>query len=350
MNDRTTSTDFYHLDAPSQAACMQQLALAALPHWEIRPAEVSLIKYRENAVFKITAEDGRHYALRIHRHAYHTDQELLSELQWIAALANGGLEVTPLLPACTGALFVTVSVDAVPEPRQVDLFAWVNGRQLGSVEAGIAVDSEAVHHIYRTIGTLAARVHNHASDWMPPAGFTRHAWDAEGLAGATPFWGKFWELRLLTDDQRELLCRARDRVYGDLQAYASVPENRQRYSMIHADFCAENLMVEEGCVRLIDFDDAGFGWHLFELATAMYFEIGEDHYEEAFQALIEGYREYRSLPDEQVAQLPLFFLARSFTYLGWIHTRQETETAKTLGPLLIVKACALANDYLKSPR
>lgn len=346
MSDRQAPTGFYALDAPAQAACMQQLAVAALRQWDIRHAAIGLIKYRENAVFKITAEDGTRYALRIHRHAYHSDAELRSELQWIAALADDGIEVAQLLPTCAGELFATVSVDAVPEPRQVDLFAWVDGRQLGSVEAGIAVDAQAVRRIYHTIGTLAARLHNQASAWVPPAGFTRHAWDADGLAGATPFWGKFWELEQLTDAERDLLRRARDRVYSELQAYAAAPENRQRYSMIHADFVAENLMVEAGRVRLIDFDDAGFGWHLFEIATAMYFETGEDHYEVAFSALIDGYREHRSLPDEQIAQLPLFFMARGFTYLGWIHTRQETETAKTLGPLLIGKACALARDFL----
>ena len=52
------------------------------------------------------------------------------------------------------------------------------------------------------------------------------------------------------------------------------------------------------------------------------------------------------LPDEQVAQLPLFFLARSFTYLGWVHTRSETRTAKELTPVLVEKACGLARDYL----
>ena len=34
--------------------------------------------------------------------------------------------------------------------------------------------------------------------------------------------------------------------------------------MINADFSAENIMVYDADVRLIDFDDAGFGRHLFE--------------------------------------------------------------------------------------
>ncbi|MDG2375368.1 MAG: hypothetical protein P8M18_03360 [Woeseiaceae bacterium] len=34
--------------------------------------------------------------------------------------------------------------------------------------------------------------------------------------------------------------------------------------MIDADFSAENIMVYDAGVRLIGFDDAGFGRHLFE--------------------------------------------------------------------------------------
>ena len=30
-------------------------------------------------------------------------------------------------------------------------------------------------------------------------------------------------------------------------------------------------------VCVIDFDDAGFGWHLFELATSLYFITDDEH-------------------------------------------------------------------------
>jgi hypothetical protein len=33
--------------------------------------------------------------------------------------------------------------------------------------------------------------------------------------------------------------------------------------------------------------------------------------------------------------LPLFFLLRGFTYLGWLHTRKETTAAKELVPLVV---------------
>ena len=75
-------------------------------------------------------------------------------------------------------------------------------------------------------------------------------------------------------------------------------------------------------------------------------EQGEDYYAEASSALINGYRMERDLSDEQLRYMPLFFLARSFTYLGWVHTRPETQTAKELAPMLVEKCCNLADAYL----
>lgn len=341
-----THTDFYARDAAGQAHCMRELASAALGHWGLAATDMHLIKYRENAVFRVELADGRRVALRIHRHAYHSDAELHSELQWLDALAAAGIAVPQILPAQDGALFRNVQVPAVPEARQVDIFAWVEGRQLGSVEAGVELDLPTVRGIYRTIGALAARLHEHSAHWTPPEGFVRHAWDADGLAGATPFWGRFWELEQLNDEERKLLVQARDAVHAGLSAYGSDPANGGRYGLIHADLVAENLLVDGADVRLIDFDDAGFGWHLFELATALYFESDAPHFETAFAALVEGYRSVRDLPETQLAHMPLFFAARSFTYLGWIHTRPETETARTLGPMLIDMACRAARRYL----
>ena len=341
-----THTDFYARDAAGQAQCMRELASAALAHWGLAATDMHLIKYRENAVFRVELADGRRVALRIHRHAYHSDAELHSELQWLDALAVAGIPVPQILPAQDGSLFRNVQVPAVPEARQVDIFAWVEGRQLGSVEAGVELDLPTVRGIYRTIGTLAARLHEHSTRWTLPEGFVRHAWDADGLAGATPFWGRFWELEQLNDEERSLLVKARDAVHAGLSAYGSDPANDGRYGLIHADLVAENQRDNGADVRLIDFDDAGFGWHLFELATALYFESDAPHFETAFAALVEGYRSVRDLPEAQLAHMPLFFAARSFTYLGWIHTRPETETARTLGPMLIDMACRAARRYL----
>lgn len=325
-----------------EAREMEAIARDALRHWNLDDACLALLKHRENAVFRVTTPD-RSYALRVHRPGYHSDAALESELDWIEALAAAGMAVPRVVPCAGGQRFVTAERPGLPVPVQIDLFEWIDGRQFGSVESGVAAEGHAVSEIYHTLGQVAADLHNCSAAWTPPPGFVRHAWDEDGLAGEQPFWGRFWELPALTGQQRRLLIAARDSVYREL---ALLPKQPDSYGMIHADFCPENLLLEGQRVRLIDFDDAGFGWYLFELVTSLYFIMGEPYFDEAQQALIRGYRTRRPLDEAQLELLPLFFLARSFTYVGWVHTRPDTDTARELTPMLVEASCDLAKAWL----
>ncbi len=335
-------SSFYALEPAEQARLLEAAAHDALSNWRVDDAELTLIKHRENAVFRVDADDGSTTVLRLHRYGYHSDAELRSEHLWAQALAAAGIRVPVVVPTISGSSFARQAVLGLPGPVQVVRFEWIDGEPLGSVEQGVAAEAQ-VEATHVALGELAARVHNQAAVWKAPAGFTRHAWDAAGLAGEAPVWGRFWELEAATKAQRGLLERARDAVFRDLAALSKTPA---AYSMIHADFAPENVMVEGDRVRLIDFDDSGYGWHLFELATALYFIRSEPYYERAKDALIAGYRKHRSLSDEQLESLPLLMLARGTTYVGWVHTRSETDTARELTPMILEMACELAEDYL----
>jgi Ser/Thr protein kinase RdoA (MazF antagonist) len=206
-------------------------------------------------------------------------------------------------------------------------------------------DPNAIMEAMGAIGRLAARVHNQATSWRLPDGFVRHAWDADGLAGEQPLWGRFWELPDLTQSQRALVIKARDKVHSDLVAYGRPAET---YSLIHADLLPDNILVEDGTTRIIDFDDAGFGWHQFELATVLVTWLQTDYFDTVRDALVGGYREERELSEEALSYMPLFFLARALTWLGWSYTRYETETAQMMRPIIIEMACALAEEYVSA--
>ena len=324
---------------------LQQLtnaANAALSQWSLEGSALDLIKFRENAVYKLTSSEGENFALRIHRPGYHDHAALLSELQWIDALADAGIETPKVIKTDAGELMTRMIIPETGEEVYVDLFAWVDGASLGESQ-GDEVTAEQTHWMYFTIGEIAAQLHNHSSTWSLPKGFKRHAWDLEGLVGEAPFWGRFWELELLTEAQQALLVEARTKATQLLQQLDTSP---QHYSLIHADFDPHNIMVEGSKIRPIDFDDAGFGWHMFEIATALYFMQTEPHYEVMRAAIIEGYRSQRELSDEQVALLDLFLVVRGFTYLGWIRSRQETPTAKELSGDLIERAVRQSEQFL----
>ena len=82
----------------------------------------------------------------------------------------------------------------------------------------------------------------------------------------------------------------------------------------------ENLRNQDGRLKLIDFDDAGYGWHMFELATALYFTLDEPHHSEIANALLSGYRTVRTLTERDEALLPLFLFLRGTTYVGWVQS------------------------------
>ena len=176
-----------------------------------------------------------------------------------------------------------------------------------------------------------------------PAGFTRHAWDREGLVGPDPLWGRFWEASALGAGERRLIERARASVHDALTAYGRSP---RRYGLIHADFNLDNMLLDGDRVIPLDFDDCGFGWHLFDLATVWTIYHGSDVAEAIRAGVVEGYRGARDLPDEELAHMPLFELVRAFSYLGWVHTRSETASAQSLAPEVAQLACNLAEDYL----
>lgn len=336
-------SEFYTLSDEQKEACHHALVDAALPLWGLQGAKVELIKQRENAVFSISSNSGFKAVMRIHRAGYHTDTELLSELQWMEALNDFGVRTPAIIPTQKGELFKTVSVPQIPEPRQIDLLAWIDGAPVGTIEDGFN-DLEQACQNYKRIGGLIAKMHIFSGQWTEPQQFTRHSWDSDGLLGESPWWGRFWELDLLNDAQREKLQLARVKAAGELAQYGREPD---RYGLIHADPLPENFLVgNDGIVRVIDFDDGGYGWFMFDFATALFFSLGEDHFDDLLEAMVSGYQEQRALPPGFYKMLPVFMLLRGLTYLGWAHTRRETDTAKELGPIFTAATMGLVADYL----
>jgi Ser/Thr protein kinase RdoA (MazF antagonist) len=331
--------------AAPAADLMLRFARTALPRWDLDVVDITPIKVRENAVYAVNLRDGRRVALRVHRHGYHSDAALRSELAWCQALARAGIDVPMVVTSRAGLAFEVIDVDGAGPARQVDIFEWIDGRQLGSAESGVGGDVADIARSYTTLGELAARMHNQSQQWQAPAEFVRHAWDAQGLMGEKPLWGRFWELSALTAAQKSLFLRLRSRIAAALAEFGA---GADRFGLIHADLVPENVMVGAGGLRIIDFDDAGFGWHLFEIATSLYFIRREPYYEVARDAVIAGYRRHRALSDEHLSLLPMFLAARATTYLGWVHTRRGEPTAEELTPALIELAVPAAEDYLNA--
>jgi Ser/Thr protein kinase RdoA (MazF antagonist) len=315
------------------------IAHLALASWGLeRDTATTLLKLRENAVFAVQTEDTPRFVLRIHRQGYHTDIALRSELRWMIALNNHGISTPKVIPTIDGDLIASVAFD-LATPYQCDLLSWVSGQPLGSIEQHSAQTSVLSERAYYLLGREAARVHRHGEVWEPSPDFQRHRWDEEGCLGKGGIWGYFGDLQSLERRDRELLIRAADIARVRLSEYG---KSRQRFGLIHGDLVPENVLIEGERCTLIDFDDCGFGWFMYEIANAVFFFCGSDRFVPALRAVVRGYRQERALTDEDLLILDVMLFMRGATVLAWLHTRRETELWKAIESSVTQVTLALA--------
>ena len=319
------------------AARYMPAAVEALKAFPINPSRTELVLLSENVTFRVTnGDDGAPYALRLHRPGYHTLAGLNSERIWTGALAEAGIATQAPVLTHDGRYFHQVDIPNTSEQRYAGMTEWVEGTVISDY-LGEDASLEERKHCFHQIGAMAAAIHNQSSSWTPPAGFERPSYDSDGLLGEAPLWGRFWEHPGLVRADTELLLRIRSQIREVLKVYQATSAN---YGMIHADLDPANVLVQDGRVTLIDFDDAGYGWHLYELSAAVFAEIEKPGFPDICQALVAGYRDIRELSEHDLALLTMFLLIRGMALIGWISERPEIDNTDLFRE---VKEWVLAN-------
>ena len=87
--------------------------------------------------------------------------------------------------------------------------------------------------------------------------------------------------------------------------------------LIHADLHLGNALFCRGDVMVIDFDDCGFGYWLYDIAVALWELRDRDDYAQFLAALIEGYTKHRPLPPGGLAHLDDFIATREVAFGLW---------------------------------
>lgn len=292
-------------------------AREALRYFPISPKHIRLVSRAENVSFYVEGEKNTRFVLRIHRPEYHTLSELISEQVWTEALLAEGIDVPIVVRTKEGERYTQICVG--DRLRNVGLLQWVEGKSLREM-SGEGQVTETLAGIYEDVGRLLAALHEQSSNWTTPRGFERHSFDENGLMGEKPFWGRFWEASDLTRNQLSNLLNMRDEIYGLL---AQLPKDREVFSLIHADLHTGNLISHGNSLHIIDFDDAGFGWHSYDFAVALSEVHDPAKRETLLNALFEGYEEKRRLTNWVKELVPLFNVIRHLVHIGWIDARPD---------------------------
>jgi Ser/Thr protein kinase RdoA (MazF antagonist) len=290
-----------------------------------------LVNLSENATYRVDTVDGRSFALRVHRDGYHDRISIQSELAWLIDLREKGVVPSPRpVHGLDGELIQVV------HERHVVLFEWEQGR-----EPGIGED---LSQPFEALGDAAARMHLHVMQWQRPHWFTRHTWNLEtALGDDKPHWGRWRDGLGVTPDMQSIFARTVAQIGTRLSAYG---QSAERFGLVHGDLRLANLLVDGDTVKVIDFDDCGFSWFMYDAATPVSFYEHEPQVPELLECWKAGYRRVRELSREDEAEIPTFVMLRRLLLVAWIGTRRDTDLAKAMGIAYSEGTVGLCENYL----
>jgi Ser/Thr protein kinase RdoA (MazF antagonist) len=302
-------------------------------------ASAELLNVSENATFLVSDPDAGPSVLRVHRLGYHTEQEIVSELAWMDALrAEAGVHTPRVLPAADGRRVVTVGPESMP--RHCVRFEFLPGTEPGGEPGGRLTGRH-----FEELGEITARMHRHARTWAQPPWFTRFHWDWPAAFGKQARWGRWQDGVGVGPAERQVLGRLDGALCRRLTAFGQGPE---RYGLVHADTRLANLLVHRGSFAVIDFDDCGFSWFLYDLAAAVSFFEHSPDVPGLVDSWLTGYRRSGQLSAEDQAEIWTFILFRRLLLVAWIGSHRGVDIAVELGAGYTHDSCDLAESFLST--
>jgi Ser/Thr protein kinase RdoA (MazF antagonist) len=271
-----------------------------------------LIAVSENATFRVSVDGVPRMVVRLHRPGYVGDPaNVRSELQWIEAVASETEISTPSpIRGNDGQL-----VQNLAGP---DGTTWI-AVAFEFVEGRILEEHEELAPHYTEIGRVTAMLHEHSRSWDKPDGFRRFNWDIGDMVGPAPRWGS-WKNAQLSTAEHAVIQSA---LVLALEELTPLEKSPMTWGLIHSDLRPSNIMIDAGELSVIDFDDAGFSWYLYDFASALTFYEHREAAPEMAANWLSGYSQVLPLTRADLKVAAALSVVRRLTMLGWATTHRE---------------------------
>ncbi|MDR1789795.1 MAG: phosphotransferase [Opitutaceae bacterium] len=343
MNTSTpAATAFDALPVTEQLGRVKNLARQALPLYGLPfDSDISLLNYSENATWLVkpppeTPNLFPKRVLRINRPGYNPRPNINTELDWVLAIRRDTPIITAdPIPGLDGEFVQHIWHKDVPQPRNCVLLTFLEGVQPDETNRRAA---------FQLLGDVTARLHKHVLNWRPPRPLHRLLWNFDNLIGPNAYWGNWRDNPDLDAPTRALIERALPLIQKRVTALGTDPD---RFNLIHADLRDANLLIHNGQVAAIDFDDCGFSWFMHDLAAALSFMETAPDAPDCVDAWFTGYNKIRTLSKPERDELDTFILLRRLQLTAWIGSHADTAQARSVRPGHAAGTALLCEKYLR---
>ena len=294
--------EFEQLPTQEKIDYFSNIAYEAMQYWGIpKGSALTLINYTENATFKVCHKEDR-WIIRIHRLWYTDKDAVLSEMDWLNALS----EVIRIpMPILTINNEYIIEIDTKFGKRVVDCFSFEEGNAL--------TFNDKVN--FEELGRIIAKMHVVSEKYKRPNHYKRIDWDLDKTFSANNNFHNEWYIdnQYLSENEKHWISSAVSIISSKLKKYG---KNYKNYGLIHSDCRFANILNNDGKYILLDFDDFGEGWYVYDLASVFGFNEDHPYIREASRRLISGYREIRKLSKVDEELFDAFLLFRRIGLIG----------------------------------
>ncbi len=284
---------FAQMTQRQQLITLRPQALAACALFGIVPVSLHVVNHGFNTTYAVSSITGERYALRLGTNSLRDAAGLAAELQWIDALsADGQVSVPTPHKTPTGQWSLALPGAALHRAIPATMSHWLPGRIVGGRPSVAQL---------MALGQTMAQLHLHSAHWSP-----------QGNAAFPPvntLWMNSTE-SISTSTHPSMTPRLQQMVaqaIAQITAVFAQLDQQFRVQPIHADLHGYNLMWHAGRVSVFDFDDAGLGWPIQDLAIASYYVRDIPGAEQHIRA---GYAQVGSVPAVSDAFFETLLMAR----------------------------------------
>jgi Ser/Thr protein kinase RdoA (MazF antagonist) len=297
---------FDQLAQREQMRRLIDVAKVALRKYSIDVKRVRLLTQQTNTLYRVDANDGRHYMLRVCAIGEHTLRDHQIEAMWLKALASEpDIRVPRQVATRDGETIVHVATEKIPEGRRCMLFGWVPGRPLAQA-ASLAN--------YEKLGVLLARLHRQAATLRVPADMRPLCWhktfySADPVVVYAPS-----HAHLFAPAHIEMIRQVEAMVDAELASMCMCGQPH----FIHGDLHTNNVHVHKGELYAIDFEDVMWGFPAQDIAVSLYAaRYHRDDYAAVRDALQHGYETVAIWPIASDHQLDVLLAARMLFFFNY---------------------------------
>ena len=164
------------------------------------------------------------------------------------------------------------------------------------------------------------------------------------MVGDGGYWGSWRGATGLDGPGTAVVEQALSLIRQRIDRFGVSPE---RFGLVHADLRLANLLVDDAHLRIIDFDDCGFSWFMYDFATAVSFIEHEAMVPELLRAWVAGYRRVAPLSAEERAEIPTFVILRRILLTAWLASHSEVPFAGQMGAAYTEGTVRLAREFAR---